>query len=82
MRVTRLSIGFLCAFAAIYFVARFGIILLLAHNIGTGWLHATLKSVSLDTLETVIFLYIISTVWVKISEPRAKKDQENTTPNR
>jgi uncharacterized membrane protein (DUF485 family) len=82
MRVTRLSIGFLCAFALIWFVARFVIILLLAHNIGTGWLHATLKSVSLDTLATVVFLYIISTIWVRIAEHRAKKEQESATRNR
>ena len=60
-----------------YFVARFLLILLMAHNISTGWLDATLKSLLLETFEVVFLMYLISIIWVKIHEHRARKRKEH-----
>jgi uncharacterized membrane protein (DUF485 family) len=76
MHEKRLSIGFLCLAAPMYFVMRFLLILLLAHNIGTGWLRATLLSLLIETFGLILCMYIASIVEAKIYDYRAKKGKK------
>lgn len=78
MRVKRLSIGFLCLIAPMYFAERLLLILLFApHSASTGWLYGKLEPLLFETLEFVFFVYVFSAVEARIYERRTGKAKEH-----
>lgn len=77
MHVKRLSLGYLCMVAPMYYAWRLLFILLLApHNASTGWLYAKLEPLLFETFEVVFFAYVLSMIGAKIHERRIRKRQE------